>query len=84
MELAEFHNQIRFLSLDLSYGNDVRGLVYEYLSDNGMSREEYHWFIKNGQMLKNRCVMGNDYYITNEHLLRPDGRLEAAGEIFGY
>jgi beta-glucosidase/6-phospho-beta-glucosidase/beta-galactosidase len=28
--------------------------------------------------------MGNDYYYTNEHLVHPDGRTSASGEIFGY
>ena len=28
--------------------------------------------------------MGNDYYITNEHLVHADGRIEPSGEIFGY
>lgn len=28
--------------------------------------------------------MGNDYYVTNEHLVFPDGHTQAAGEIFGY
>jgi hypothetical protein len=28
--------------------------------------------------------MGNDYYVTNEHRVRPDGRTEPAGEVFGY
>jgi beta-glucosidase/6-phospho-beta-glucosidase/beta-galactosidase len=28
--------------------------------------------------------MGTDYYVTNEHLLQPDGSTVAAGEFFGY
>jgi hypothetical protein len=28
--------------------------------------------------------MGNDYYVTNEHLVHPDGSVQASGEIFGY
>jgi beta-glucosidase/6-phospho-beta-glucosidase/beta-galactosidase len=28
--------------------------------------------------------MGTDYYVTNEHLLLPDGATVAAGEFFGY
>jgi beta-glucosidase/6-phospho-beta-glucosidase/beta-galactosidase len=28
--------------------------------------------------------MGNDYYITNEHLVLADGRVVPSGEIFGY
>jgi beta-glucosidase/6-phospho-beta-glucosidase/beta-galactosidase len=56
--------------------------MYEYLLDNGMTREEYHWFSKNH--VKARCIMGNDYYVTNEHLVHADGSATASGEIFGY
>jgi beta-glucosidase/6-phospho-beta-glucosidase/beta-galactosidase len=28
--------------------------------------------------------MGNDYYITNEHLVHADGTTARAGEVFGY
>ena len=42
---AHFYNEKRFLSLDLCYGHDVQGIMYEYLMDNGLSREEYHWFL---------------------------------------
>ena len=81
---CDFLNQRRFLPLDLSYGHEVESGMYEYLLDNGMTREEYHWFLDNGLGAKQHCVMGNDYYITNEHLVYPDGRVEPSGEIFGY
>ncbi len=82
---SEFFNQKRFLSLDLSYGHDVTGSMYEYLLDNGLSREEYHWLLDHGKALRPRCIMGNDYYITNEHEVRDaTGASEPSGEIFGY
>jgi beta-glucosidase/6-phospho-beta-glucosidase/beta-galactosidase len=81
---AAMLNLKRFLSLDLSYGHDVRGVMYEYLMDNGFSREEYHWFMRKAQQLRPYCVMGNDYYITNEHLVPAHGRITGSGEIFGY
>jgi beta-glucosidase/6-phospho-beta-glucosidase/beta-galactosidase len=56
--------------------------MYEFLMDNGMSREEYHFFLHHD--LKRHCIMGNDYYITNEHRVAPDGQMSFAGEIFGY
>ena len=28
--------------------------------------------------------MGNDYYVTNEHLVHPDGTITSAGDTFGY
>jgi len=82
---AAFHNERRFLSLDLCYGYDVHARMYEYLLDNGMAREEYRWFMEHGVVDKTHCIMGNDYYITNEHLVPPgDGAFRPAGDIFGY
>ena len=84
-ERADFFNEKRFLSLDLCYGNDMRGMMYEYLADNGMTREEYRWFMNYGMSHKKHCVMGNDYCHTNEHLVTNEaGETIASGEIFGY
>ena len=30
------------------------------------------------------CIMGTDYYITNEHVLRRDGTSIGAGDVYGY
>ena len=81
-KIAHFLNQKRFLSLDLTYGYPLSVTMYEYLLDNGMTREEYHWFEDN--QVSARCIMGNDYYITNEHLVKPDGSTSPSGEVFGY
>lgn len=80
--LANFLNQKRFLALDLTYGYPIKVNMYEYLLENGMTREEYHWFQQN--QVNAHCVMGNDYYATNEHLVLPNGTTRASGEIFGY
>src|SRR5678815_1715582 len=56
--------------------------MYEYLMDNGMSREEYHFFLDKHH--KRHCIMGNDYYITNEHRVSANGTTRASGEVFGY
>lgn len=79
---AHILNQKRFLSLDMTYGHPVTFEMYEYLLDNGMTREQYHWFCENHR--KEHCVMGTDYYKTNEHLVNENGTLSPAGEIFGY
>ena len=79
---AEVMNSERFLSLDLNYGRRVDSEMYEFLTDNGMTREEYHFFLNN--RLKQHCILGNDYYMTNEHRVHADGSTEASGEIFGY
>jgi hypothetical protein len=75
-------NSARFLSLDLNYGRRVDSEMYEYLMDNGMSRDEYHFFLDH--RLKAHCILGNDYYVTNEHRVSADGSTRASGEIFGY
>lgn len=80
--LARVLNQKRFLSLDLTYGYPLSVTMYEYLLQNGMTKSEFQWFREN--QVKARCIMGNDYYVTNEHLVYPDGMTQAAGEIFGY
>ena len=79
---AEIENSRRFLSLDLNYGHRVDSEMYEYLVDNGMTRDEYHFFL--GNSLHHHCILGNDYYWTNEHRISETGETRASGEIFGY
>lgn len=79
---ARRYNEKRFLSFDLTYGHHVNATIYEYLLDNGMTRDEYHWFLQHH--LRSHCIMGNDYYETNENLVHPDGSTSMSGEIFGY
>lgn len=76
---AHLLNQKRFLALDLTYGYPIRVSMHEYLLDNGMTRAEYHWFEEN--QVKAHCVLGNDYYVTIEHLVRSDGTVVGSGEI---
>jgi beta-glucosidase/6-phospho-beta-glucosidase/beta-galactosidase len=80
---AEIMNARRFLSLDLNYGRRVDSEMYEFLMDNGMTRDEYHFFLTRSS-LRHHCIMGNDYYVTNEHRVRADGSTTAAGDVFGY
>lgn len=79
---AECFNSERFLSLDLNYGHDVDARTYRYLLDNGMTAEEYSFFLENH--LCRHCVMGTDYYQTNEHRVWAAGRTSGSGEVFGY
>jgi len=79
---AEHLNQWRFLSLDLNYGRRIDSDMYEYLLSNGMTRDEYNWFLNH--RLKQHCILGNDYYVTNEHRVFADGSSAASGEVFGY
>ncbi|HEY0052062.1 MAG TPA: family 1 glycosylhydrolase [Caulobacteraceae bacterium] len=79
---AEFMNSMRFLSLDLNYGHRVDSEMYQYLMDNGMAQAEYRFFM--GHSLRHHCILGNDYYWTNEHRVAADGMTRASGEVFGY
>ncbi|WP_376099741.1 family 1 glycosylhydrolase [Roseomonas sp. CCTCC AB2023176] len=79
---ARMRNAERFLTLDLNYGHPVEAPMYEYLMDNGLTREEYAAFRSTD--LKRHCVLGTDYYVTNEHLIHDDGRVVAAGDVYGY
>lgn len=79
---AEAMNLQRFLSLDLNYGNAVDARMYEYLFDNGMTRQEHAFFTSTA--LRHHCILGCDYYSTNEHRVRGDGTTYAAGDVIGY
>jgi beta-glucosidase/6-phospho-beta-glucosidase/beta-galactosidase len=82
LEEARFHNEIRFLPMDLTFGHHVSIPMYRYLLEHGMTREEYDTFMHRPR--RGHFIMGNDYYITNEHLLLEDDVRSPAGEIFGY
>jgi len=81
-ELADFLNLKRYLSLDLSYAHSVKVPHYKYLINNGMTDSEYEWFMN--KQLRGNCIMGTDYYASNEHIVHADGSTSASGEIFGY
>ncbi|RLM51877.1 glycoside hydrolase family 1 protein, partial [Halobellus sp. Atlit-31R] len=44
-------------------------------------RKDYHFFLN--RSVKPVCIMGNDYYATNEHVIHPDGSSSSC-ELFGY
>jgi beta-glucosidase len=79
---ARFFNAQRFLPMDFTFGHDVGAAMLTYLTDHGMTRDEYEFFMN--RQVRHRCVVGNDYYLTNEHLLTGPNAREPAGEIFGY
>lgn len=81
-DAAKLKNSLRFLTLDLNYQRPVNSLSYQFLLDNGMSREEYDWFYSQPSVKKN-CVIGLDYYITSEHYINKEGQLRGAGDVLG-
>lgn len=82
MDAAAFLNERRFLPLDLTYGHDVSSRMYRYLVANGMTEDEYNFFLNVQQ--RHRHILGTDYYALNEQLLEEDGLTVPSGEIFGY
>ncbi|MDE2618809.1 MAG: glycoside hydrolase family 1 protein [Sphingomonadales bacterium] len=79
---AETLNAMRFLALDLIYGHRVDSGMYEFLLDNGLTRQEYRWFMET--RLGRHCVLGTDYYPANERRVDADGVRHPAGETLGY
>src|SRR5207244_2360465 len=70
---VKLRNKLIFLSLDLLYSKAPDLDVLIFLMDNGMTREEFLWFMRTAPW--GFQVMGNDYYGHNEHLLLPDGTM---------
>lgn len=79
---AELYNFGRFVSLDLNYGRQVDVRTYQLLLEHGMTEAEYNWFM--ARNLRAHCVVGNDYYATNEYWVSDEGTTKSAGEVFGY
>jgi beta-glucosidase/6-phospho-beta-glucosidase/beta-galactosidase len=82
MARADFLNQKRFISMDLTVGREFNPDMHFYLMQNGMTKQEYHWFMNNPS--RGRVILGTDYYITNEHMVHKNGSTSASGDIFGY
>jgi beta-glucosidase/6-phospho-beta-glucosidase/beta-galactosidase len=79
---ADFLNMKRFLPLDLTVGYPSGTEMQKYLFKHGMTKEEYSWFRNNP--CPGTCVVGTDYYYTNEHMVHPNGHTSASGDLFGY
>jgi beta-glucosidase/6-phospho-beta-glucosidase/beta-galactosidase len=75
-------NKQRFISLDLLYAHPPDADICMYLQDNGLTREEYDWFMQGEP--PGYQVMGNDYYGRNEHILKPDGTMCPAEDVMGW
>ena len=75
-------NKLRFVALDLLYAYPPDADVCIYLFDNGMSREEYDWFMAGEP--PGYQVMGNDYYGRNERIRLADGTFISASDVMGW
>ncbi len=79
---TRMENKQRLISLDLLYAYQSDAEIYQYLLDNGMTREEYDWFMVGEP--PGYQVMGNDYYGDNERILKPDGTICTAEDVYGW
>lgn len=81
--LADARNEYRFLSLDLTYGRPLAGELRRFAFDNGLSEDEARFF-ETHAICDGRCILGTDYYSSNEHHVEPDGSRGLAEEVIGY
>lgn len=74
-------NERRYLSLDLNYSHMPSAHMLEYLLQNGVPLHKFHYFMNRN--IRTSCIMGTDYYETNEMLVYPDGTT-AICNVLGY
>jgi beta-glucosidase/6-phospho-beta-glucosidase/beta-galactosidase len=79
---VQLANRQRFLSLDLLYANAPDADTMFYLLDNGLTRDEYAWFMKGEP--PGYQIMGTDYYASNERVMTPDGSMLPAQDVAGW
>src|SRR5919106_3863402 len=79
---VKLRNKLIFLSLDLLYSKSPDADVLMFIQDNGMTRDEFMWFMKSAPA--GYQVMGNDYYGHNEKLLLPDGSMTYGEDVLGW
>lgn len=75
-------NKLRFLALDLLYAHVPDADICLFMMDNGLTREEYQWFMKGEP--PGYQIMGNDYYGHNERIVLPDGSVLEGEDVFGW
>jgi beta-glucosidase/6-phospho-beta-glucosidase/beta-galactosidase len=80
--IAEARNLRRFLSLDLNYGRPLESTLRSFVLDNGMREDELRFF--ESHALREHCVLGTDYYRSNEHHVDADGSMRPVDELLGY
>lgn len=83
-DTVQFLNELRFITFDFLYGYPPSGDLLMFLLDNGATREMYRWFMEHGRRAAPNCVMGMDYYVSNERVVGPDGRDYTEGSMLGW
>jgi beta-glucosidase/6-phospho-beta-glucosidase/beta-galactosidase len=83
-EIADFRNQLRFLTFDHLYGRAPDGAVQRHLLEHGVRDEELRWFLEHGRQAASHCIMGMDYYDRNEKVVDADGIVDFQGQMLGW
>ena len=83
-DAARFANELRFITFDHIYGRAPQGQIAAFLLDNGLTRDDLHWFVEHGGQTANHCVLGMDYYSGNERVVHDDGSKENEGVMLGW
>ncbi len=78
----KLRNKLVFVSLDLLYSKAPDSDVLLFLQDNGLTRDEFMWFMKTSP--SGFQIMGNDYYGHNEKLVLPDGTVTFGEDVLGW
>jgi beta-glucosidase/6-phospho-beta-glucosidase/beta-galactosidase len=78
----QVRDKVMFLALDLLYGHCPDADVLVYAFDNGLTRDEYDWFMRGEP--PGFQVLGLDYYGRNERVITPDGRTLPAPNALGW
>jgi len=79
---AEARNLRRFLTLDLNYGRPLEARLRTFVLDNGMSEDDCRFFETHA--VRGHCILGSDYYRSNEHHVDADGGMRPADELLGF
>lgn len=79
---VKLQNKQRLLALDLLYAVPPDADVCMWMMDNGLTREEYNWFMAGEP--PGYQIMGSDYYGRNEEMLLPDGNRLVAEDVMGW
>lgn len=80
--IADARNLRRFLSLDLNYGRKLEPALRSFVLDNGMTEDELRFFETHA--LRQHCILGTDYYRSNEHHVEADGSMRPLDELLGF
>jgi beta-glucosidase len=83
-DAVRFRNEHRFITFDFLYGRSPSAEVLNFLYDQGLSREDFEWFMQRGRQAALHCVMGMDYYGNNEKVVQKDGGEVAPGATLGW